>query len=168
MFIKLPKLWRQTYVSLGVNRDTAQLNFLFTAIWEGTCGTSVKYFWIYPWSRMQNYSHCNPVTHHRHFAHYHQFVLIDTDYRRFAPFLRYLPSSLLNSIADLFRIYLWFIQRSFKQIITQSVSFIVPLSTMPSRQMQAFCGIKLRDTIKWTVFVPYNDRMTGEDEAIVA
>jgi len=79
---------------------------------------------------MQNYSRCNPVTHHRHFAHY-QFVLIDTDYMRFAMFLRYLPSSLLNSIADLFHIYLWFILRSFKQIITWSVSFFTYILMVP-------------------------------------
>jgi len=112
---------------------------------------------------MQNYSLCNPVTHHRHFAHY-QFILIDTDYVRFAMFLRYLPSSLLNSIADLFHIYLWFIQRSFKQIITKSVSFIVPLSKKPSRRMQAFYAIKLRDTIKGTAFVPSNDKINNEQD----
>jgi len=79
-------------------------------------------------------------------------------------FLRYLPSSLLNSIADLFHIYLWFIQRSFKQIITKSVSFIVPLSKKPSRRMQAFYAIKLRDTIKGTAFVPSNDKINNEQD----
>jgi hypothetical protein len=32
VFIKLPKPCRQTYVSLGVNTDTGQMNFLLTAI----------------------------------------------------------------------------------------------------------------------------------------
>ena len=78
--------------------------------------------------------------------------------------LRYLPSSLLNSISDLFHVYLWFIQRSFKQIITKSVSLIVPVSTKPSRPMQAFYAIKLRDTIKWTAFVPFNDKINNKQD----